>query len=203
MKKNINWEVIKVAYETENISNVALATAHNISEAGIRRRAKAEGWKKFENKKPHPYHDIKKENITDENGNFFIDIEAKKQFDNLKEKLGDQVTAIDEPLLVALCNQSSRYKSLEKRVLEEGEVAISSKGIPYLNPTYNALQSTLKTISTISKEFGLTIASRKRAGVVASTSRKGGLFDFTLTTFPSSSPNKKTGIANLAYKSFS
>jgi len=179
--KDIDWETIKKVYETEQISNVALAAAHNITESAIRRRAKKEGWKKFETKKPHPYNVIKEKNHTDENGNFFIDNEAKKQFKSLKNRLGDQITAVDEPLLVALCNQNSRYKTLEKRVIKEGEVTISSKGVPYLNPTYNALQSTLKTMATLSKEFGLTIASRKRVGVSTSVDDKGGLFDLIAT----------------------
>jgi len=157
VSKVINWQAIKKAYEKGNNSNVSIGKIYGVTEAAIRKRAKKELWKKV---------DLKTSSSTTTKEKFlFIDDFASQQFENIKSKLGEQITIVDEPLLIALCNQYSRYSRLEERVDLEGETIISTKGIPYLNPTFNALQSSIKTLATLSKEFGMTIASRKRAGV--------------------------------------
>jgi len=121
----------------------------------------------------------KKHTKVDSSGElFFINENSEKKFNETKTRLGDQLSVIDESLLLALCNQYARYVELEKKVMKEGETTISTKGIPYLNPTYTALLSSIKALTSLSKEFGLTIASRKRAGVTLTQADKAkSLFD--------------------------
>ena len=157
MKKFINWENIKIEYETGKYPNTAIADKYGITESAIRKKAKAEEWEKPLKDKTS----AKRRKKSHLNGDI-----AKEKFEDIKEELGTQMSSLDNPLLVALCNQYERYVNLEKRVINEGEVIISPRtGASYLNPTYNALQSSLKTLATLSKEFGLTVASRKRVGV--------------------------------------
>jgi len=159
VSRAINWSAIKKAFEKGSNSNVSIGKIYGVTEAAIRKRAKKESWQKTNFKMSSSSSSTAKDRF------LFIDDFASKQFDNLKSKLGEQITIVDEPLLIALCNQYSRYSRLEERVKLEGETIISTKGIPYLNPTFNALQSSIKTLVTLSKEFGMTIASRKKAGV--------------------------------------
>ena len=121
---------------------------------------------------------IKEREKMKKNELFFINANAENKFNETKIKLGDQLSVIDESLLLALCNQYARYVALEEKVSVEGETIVSKNGVPYLNPTYTALLSSIKALTSLSKEFGLTIASRKRAGVtlIQATNKK-SLFD--------------------------
>jgi P27 family predicted phage terminase small subunit len=85
---------------------------------------------------------------------------AKTMYKNIKEKLEDRLSELDEPLLIAMCNQYGRYIKLEKEVKKQGEVVYTSNGNPYLNPTFNAMQSSLKAMQTLSKEFALSLVVR-------------------------------------------
>jgi len=94
---------------------------------------------------------------------YLLDNVAVDKFNQMKTILKDQITIIDEPILMILANQYSTYVSLQEKIKTEGIVLYNDKGRPsFINPTYNAMQSVIKTLTTISKEFGLTIASRRR-----------------------------------------
>jgi len=93
----------------------------------------------------------------------FINAKAKAEFEKIRENLGDKITIVDEPILIILANQYALYLELQETVQKEGVVLYNDKGrASFINPNQNALQSIIKNISSISKEFGLTLASRKR-----------------------------------------
>lgn len=166
-------EAIREAVEAGEQTRTEIAAEYGISEGYVRKLIKQYGWhdpRKRNGTKPS----TKKETFDDALADEF----ARRKFNLIKSELGDQLLPIDEPLIVALANQYSRYVRLEGEVEEEGVTIISKKGLPYLNPKYNALQGAIKSLTTISKEFGLTIASRKRAGVSGSNREedKGGIF---------------------------
>lgn len=157
----MDLQKLKADVEDGSLSRAKLAEMYGCSESNIRKLIKKHGWK-----------DPRKRAGANGANDDLIDATAAKKFEEIKAELGDQITKSDEMLLSALSNQFSRYVRLEREVMKEGEVVISAKGSPYLNPKYNALQSAAKTLTTLGKEFGLSIASRKRVGIQPETRKE-------------------------------
>lgn len=155
---------IREAVEKGEQSKTEIAAIFGVSEGYIRKLIKQHGWNDPKKRTSTKAGTNGKTNQSAFEGQL-IDEFAKNKFNLIKKELKDQITPIDEPLLVALANQYSRYVKLEGEVDREGITIISKKGLPYLNPKYNALQGAIKSMATLSKEFGLSIASRKRTGV--------------------------------------
>jgi P27 family predicted phage terminase small subunit len=157
----MNLEQVKIDVESGALSNVKVAKLHGCSEAHIRNLIKKHGWNSPRIRSNDNSH-IKPTLAMQGD---LIDIIAVRKFEEIKEELKEYLTKSDEMLLITLANNYSRYIKLEQEVAKEGEVIISQKGAPYLNPRFNALQSAAKTLTTLGKEFGLSIASRKRAKI--------------------------------------
>ncbi|MEN4053282.1 phage terminase small subunit P27 family [Sulfurimonas sp. NWX79] len=152
---------LKIDVESGAFSNVKLAKIHGCSESHIRNLTSRHGWNNPRKRNKHNSHD----EVTPGMHGDLIDMVAVRKFEEIKREREGYLTKADETLLITLANQFARYIRLEKEVLKEGEVIISQKGAPYLNPKFNALQSAAKMLATLGKEFGLSIASRKRANI--------------------------------------
>ena len=138
----------------DGVSYSEISTRYSINRGYISKLAKKYNWE-ISNKKTE-VNTVK----------HLIDDVAIAKFNQMKDTLGKQVTVIDEPILIILANQYATYIELEKKVKTEGITLYNDKGRPsFINPTYNAMQSVIKTLAAISKEFGLTIASRKRHNI--------------------------------------
>lgn len=109
----------------------------------------------------------------------FISKVAKERYDLTKEKMGEELTIIDDHILIPLVNMYSRMIELEAIVLKEGVTIVSPRtGAPYANPNYNALLAATKSVASLGKELGLTVTSRKRAGVrPQGNEKKESIFD--------------------------
>ncbi len=157
----MDLEQLKIDIESGAFSNVKLAKIHGCSESHIRNLTMRHGWDNPRKRNKNNSHNDSSPTIYGD----LIDIVAVRKFEEIKKERERYLTKADETLLVTLANQYARYIRLEKEVLKEGEVIISQKGAPYLNPKFNALQSAAKMLATLGKEFGLSIASRKRANI--------------------------------------
>lgn len=137
---------------------------HDIDKGYLSREAKKKGWVRSEVKKSRPPRLI--------DGKFISKV-AKDRYELTKEKMGDELTIIDDHILIPLVNMYSRMIELEAIVSKEGVSIVSPKtGAPYTNPNYNALLSATKSVASLGKELGLTVTSRKRAGVTPKNQQK-------------------------------
>lgn len=105
---------------------------------------------------------------------------AMRKIEELKKELGENYSHVDEPLIVCYAKAYERYIDLEVLMSTENVVSTSTKGGKYLNPLFNAIQMTQKTLVTIGSQLGLSIYSRKRMGMKLGeeNDKGGGLFDF-------------------------
>jgi len=87
---------------------------------------------------------------------------ADEEIERIKFELKDNITGLDDSILLAYKNEYARYLRLTDEVALEGEVILSEKGLPYQNPKLSALQSSRKSYIDIGKDLGLSPASRKR-----------------------------------------
>jgi P27 family predicted phage terminase small subunit len=178
----MDLEQLKIDVESGAFSNIKLAKIHGCSESHIRNLTTRHGWNNPRKRNKNNSHD----NLTPAMHGDLIDIVAVRKFEEIKKERESYLTKADETLLVTLANQYARYIRLEKDVLKEGEVIISQKGAPYLNPKFNALQSAAKMLATLGKEFGLSIASRKRANIdseLSSDKKEESLFSLNFNNY--------------------
>ncbi len=162
--KIIDWENIKIDWlGAKFASENALASHYGVSRQGISKKSKKEGWGDFV-----PL--SKKAPVTTNSGSV---TNPHDQIENYSH--------VDEPLIVCYAKAYERYIDLEVQMSSQDVVSTSSKtGAQYLNPLFNAIQMTQKTLVTIGGQLGLSIYSRKKMGMkLGEESDKGGsLFDF-------------------------
>ena len=166
MSGRYDWEAIKRDYEAGKLTFAQMSERYHIDMGYLHRQAKKKGW----NRKT-----VKKSRAPRLIDNAFISKIARDKYREITEKMGDALTELDDIALIPLCNQYARMLDLELTVMTEGVTILSSKGVPYNNPNYNALLSTVKVVSALSKELGLTVTSRKRAGISPAASKPGDL----------------------------
>jgi P27 family predicted phage terminase small subunit len=146
-------------------SKKALADHYGVSTTALNKKAKNEGLGDFVKavKKPGSgsVHNETKPHA------MILGKIALRKIEELKKELGDHYSQLDEPLIVAFAKSYERYIDLEIRMAHEDEILESPKtGSRYLNPLFNAIQMVQKNIMTLAGQLGLSIASRKRMGIV-------------------------------------
>ena len=157
MSSKYDWKEIEKDYN-KGLTYDDISQRYGVSKSQISKQAKARGW------------ESRKETL--ENVSVHLnDNVALELYKQIKYELGEQLTIVDDPLLSVLSNQYSRYVRLEKIVQDEGEVITSPKGGQYLSPNYTALLSSIKQLSTIAKDFGLTLKARKSSHIMTETAR--------------------------------
>lgn len=158
----------------------ALAHHHSISRNGLVKKSKKDVWPEFMALVKTSSVTIVTSGGTNPHEQILGGI-ALRKIDELKKELGENYSHIDEPLIVCYAKTYERYIDLEIQMSTQEVVSISRKtGSEYLNPLFNAIQMTQKTLVTIGNQLGLSIYSRKRMGIkLGEDSEKGGsLFDF-------------------------
>jgi len=169
MAKGIDWDFIRSEFEETTKSIRQIARENHISHGAIQRRAKMEEWKKFDEKIVRDRALIKKR---------ILGKVALRKIQEIKDELGENYSALDEPLIAILATNYELWIQQMQIVQEEGLTAISSKGSEYVSANFNALLPLQKSIIAISNQLGLSIASRKKIGLDVSD-KKGtkSLFD--------------------------
>ncbi|MHB8100380.1 MAG: P27 family phage terminase small subunit [Sulfuricurvum sp.] len=177
----IDWDNIKIDWlGTKFASENALALHYAVSRQGISKKAKKEEWGDFvplSKKAPVTTNSCSVTNPHDQ----ILGGIALRKIEELKKELGENYSHVDEPLIVCYAKAYERYIDLEVQMSTQDVVSTSSKtGAQYLNPLFNAIQMTQKTLVTIGGQLGLSIYSRKKMGMkLGEESDKGGsLFDF-------------------------
>ncbi len=164
MTKKYDWESIKKDFLEGILSIDEMTEKHGIDRSYLYKRAKKCDWERQKSTKSTGVELIE---------GVFISGFARDRYNLTREKMGDVLTIIDDNILIPLCNQYSRMIELEKIVSIEGVTIVSPKtGASYANPNYNALLSATKTVASLGKELGLTVSSRKRAGIPTKPDRK-------------------------------
>lgn len=178
--RTIDWDNIKIdwlggKFTSEN----ALASHYGVSRQGISKKAKKEEWGDFMPLSKKAPVTTTSEDATNPHDKILGKI-AMRKIEELKKELGENYSHVDEPLIVCYAKAYERYIDLEIQMAEEDVVSTSTKGGKYLNPLFNAIQMTQKTLVTIGGQLGLSIYSRKRMGMKLGeeTDKGGGLFDF-------------------------
>ena len=120
-----------------------------------------------------------RENRTAVNPKNLLNGIAVRKIEEIVKELEGHYSPVDEPLVVAYAKTYQRYLELEAIVDEEGVVVVSPKtGATYMNPHYSALQSAIANLAKLGDKLGLSIASRKRLGLVLGADDKtGDLFE--------------------------
>ena len=95
----------------------------------------------------------------------FLKGEAKKEWLRITKLLQKQkcLTECDRALLAAYCLEWGVYAQLARRVTSiDDYVSVSEKGNEFLNPLVTARNRSLKNLSALAVEFGLSPSSRTR-----------------------------------------
>jgi len=172
----VDWEAIKKEVEGSSASVRSIARRYGVSHTSINKKIKIGKFKRYV-----PPNKVSKKNT--ENIKSYKPILgdiALRKIDELKTELGKHYSNVDEPLIVMYAKSYERYIELEMKIAQEGVVSRSPKTLAtYINPTYNVLQMTQKTLVTIANQLGLSMISRKNLGLKLHD-KKGepSLFDF-------------------------
>lgn len=178
--KTIDWENIRIDWSGGKFaSENALASHYGVSRQGISKKAKKEKWGDFVPLSKKAPVTTTADGVTNPHDKILGSI-AMRKIEELKKELGENYSHVDEPLIVCYAKAYERYIDLEVQMSTQDVVSSSSKGGKYLNPLFNAIQMTQKTLVTIGGQLGLSIYSRKKMGLKLGeeTDKGGGLFDF-------------------------
>lgn len=176
----IDWDNIKIDWTSAKFaSENALALHYGVSRQGISKKSKKDGWGDFMPLSKKPLVTTPTDSATNPHDKILGSI-AMRKIEELKKELGENYSHVDEPLIVCYAKAYERYIDLEVLMSTENVVSTSTKGGKYLNPLFNAIQMTQKTLVTIGSQLGLSIYSRKRMGMKLGeeNDKGGGLFDF-------------------------
>lgn len=178
--RTIDWENIEIDWlGAKFASENALALHYGVSRQGISKKAKKEKWGDFVPLSKKAPVTTTTDGVTNPHDKILGSI-AMRKIEELKKELGENYSHVDEPLIVCYAKAYERYIDLEVQMSLQEVVSTSTKGGKYLNPLFNAIQMTQKTLVTIGGQLGLSIYSRKRMGMKLGeeTDKGGGLFDF-------------------------
>jgi P27 family predicted phage terminase small subunit len=93
----------------------------------------------------------------------YLDELATTEWNRIVLLLGDKLTDADLQGLTSLCCAFSRMVTAQQQLQTQGLTVISAKtGWPAPNPLISIVNSASETVRQLSKEYGLTPASRKR-----------------------------------------
>lgn len=191
--RTIDWGNIKIDWlGAKFASENALASHYGVSRQGISKKAKKEEWGDFVPLSKKAPVTTTADGVTNPHDKILGSI-AMRKIEELKKELGENYSHVDEPLIVCYAKAYERYIDLEVQMSTQDVVSTSTKGGKYLNPLFNAIQMTQKTLVTIGGQLGLSIYSRKKMGLkLGEENEKGGsLFDF------SDDINKLVGTVNV------
>jgi len=88
---------------------------------------------------------------------------AMRKIREICTELGDMYSSLDEQMIMTYALAYQRSLKLESIVQEKGEILYSAeKGTPYFSPYYAALLASNKEMIQIARDFGMSVASRKR-----------------------------------------
>lgn len=178
--RTIDWDNIKIDWLSAKFaSENALASHYGVSRQGISKKAKKEEWGDFVPLSKKAPVTTTPNSVTNPHDKILGAI-AMRKIEELKKELGENYSHVDEPLIVCYAKAYERYIDLEVQMSTQDVVSTSTKGGKYLNPLFNAIQMTQKTLVTIGGQLGLSIYSRKKMGLKLGeeTDKGGGLFDF-------------------------
>ncbi|MFY9141579.1 P27 family phage terminase small subunit [Sulfuricurvum sp.] len=178
--RTIDWDNIKIDWLGRKFASVsALASHYGLSRQAISKKAKKEEWGDFVPLSKKAPVATTPDSVTDPHDKILGPI-AMRKIEELKKELGENYSHVDEPLIVCYAKAYERYIDLEVQMSTQNVVSTSTKGGKYLNPLFNAIQMTQKTLVTIGGQLGLSIYSRKKMGIKLGeeTEKGGGLFDF-------------------------
>lgn len=178
--KIIDWENIQIDWSSGKFaSENALASHYGVSRQGISKKAKKEEWGDFVPLSKKAPVTTNSGSVTNPHDQILGGI-ALRKIEELKKELGENYSHVDEPLIVCYAKAYERYIDLEVQMSTQDVVSTSTKGGKYLNPLFNAIQMTQKTLVTIGGQLGLSIYSRKKMGMKLGeeTDKGGSLFDF-------------------------
>lgn len=178
--RTIDWDNIKIDWlGAKFASENALASHYGVSRQGISKKARKEEWGGFVPLSKKAPVTTTSDDATNPHDKILGKI-AMRKIEELKKELGENYSHVDEPLIVCYAKAYERYIDLEVQMSLQEVVSTSTKGGKYLNPLFNAIQMTQKTLVTIGGQLGLSIYSRKKIGIKLGeeTDKGGGLFDF-------------------------
>jgi len=150
----MNFTTMKEEYETTKTSFRKLADKYKTHYKKIERRAKKEGWIKFNPKTINPQPTKQPQIIQN------TEIDTQTPTNDIKELLKGYFQPIDNIMLELFIDTYVSYQELKKEVSAEGKILKSQKGGTYYNPKYSALQMEKMNLIKIQKELGITISQR-------------------------------------------
>lgn len=175
MAKDIDWDFIRTEYEETTKSVRLIARENNITHGAIQRAAKLNKddiWVKFNPKS------VVNDKALVVSKNPILKKVALRKIKEIKEALGDDLSPLDEPLIVIFAKAYENWIEFQLEIEEEGAIAISSKGSEYISALKSLSKMEEKTLTTISNQLGLSISSRKRIGMsTKSDQSESSLFD--------------------------
>ncbi|MFK5937713.1 MAG: P27 family phage terminase small subunit [Sulfurimonas sp.] len=178
MAKNIDWEFIRADFEETTKSIRLIARENNITHGAIQRMAKLNKddiWSKFD-----PASVINDKALV-ASKNPILKKVALRKIKEIKEVLGDNLSPLDEPLIVIFAKAYENWIEFQIDIEEEGAIAISSKGSEYISALKSLSKMEEKTLTTISNQLGLSISSRIRMGMLTKSDQPGSsLFDLNV-----------------------
>jgi len=173
----IDWESIKADVEGSSASVRSIAKKHGVSHTTINKKIKNKEFKRYV-----PSVSASRKNMENVNPcEPILGQIALRKIEELKKELGKNYSNVDEPLIVMYSKSYERYIELEMKIAVEGVTTVSMKtGATYINPTFNALQMTQKTLVTIANQLGLSMISRKNLGLKLGNNKRDepSIFDF-------------------------
>lgn len=193
-KRKFNDELLLSLFEYSPLSNVAIGAEVGVSEATVRNVVKAKEAEtgvtierlgkdinKVKTKKA--LEDLKKNSRINELENDYgaVGEIAVKIFDQIVETYKNDIQVVDMILLAAFSNSYSDVLVLQREVAFEGKILSHPKGTTYSNPKYNILCREQNNMISLAKDLGLSVLSRKRAGVLPSGEHEhaDSIFNFT------------------------
>ena len=162
MAKGIDWDFIRSEYEETTKSVRLIARENNITHGAIQRMAKIDPddiWVKFNPKS------VVDDKALVVNKTPILKKVALRKVKEIKELLGDNLSPLDEPLIVIFAKAYENWIEFQIELEEEGAVAVSSKGSEYISPLKNLSKMEEKTLINTANQLGLSVSARKRIGM--------------------------------------
>ncbi|NOX15972.1 MAG: P27 family phage terminase small subunit [Epsilonproteobacteria bacterium] len=172
----IDWDAIKDRVGGSSASIRSIAKEFGVSHTSINKKIKSGEFKRYVPAVRVSTNSMEKKAHVKILGKI-----ALRKIDEIKEELGEHYSPVDEPLIVVYAKAYERYLELETELSREDVISRSPKTLAtYLNPKFNALQMTQKTLLTYANQLGLSMISRKNLNIKLGKKRgdQPSIFDF-------------------------
>jgi len=173
----ISWDDIKVRVEGSSASIRSIAKEFGVSHTSINKKIKSGEFKRYVPATKSSTNSMEKKEHVE-----ILGKTALRKIEEIKKELGKHYSQVDEPLIVVYAKAYERYLELEKELSSENVVSRSPKTLAtYLNPKFNALQMTQKTLLTYANQLGLSMISRKNLNLKLGSKQRENepsIFDF-------------------------